>query len=155
MPLAAIGLGSNFGDRAAHLHAALDALRADPTILDLRASAAIETAPVGPIPQGPYLNAAAAFTTDCSPRSLLDLLHAIEQSRGRNRKAEPRWGPRTLDLDLLLYDDLVIDEPGLRVPHPSLHERRFVLEPLAAILPDSLVPGLGLRVRELLVRLPS
>jgi len=154
MPIAAIGLGSNVGDRAAHLRAGVEALRHAASTSLLGVSAFIETLPVGPVTQDPFLNAAAAIETTMPPRELLNFLHRVERSRGRDRETEVRWGPRTLDLDLLLYDDLVIDEPGLHVPHPRMHERRFVLEPLAKVLPDALVPGYGLSVRTLLGRLP-
>jgi 2-amino-4-hydroxy-6-hydroxymethyldihydropteridine diphosphokinase len=139
----AIALGSNLGDRAAYLHAGLAGLRGLPhTVLDA-ASQLIETAPVGGVDQGPYLNAAALLRTSLPPRELLEALHAIERAHGRDRSREQRWGPRTLDLDLLTYGDVIIDEPGLTIPHPRLHEREFVLEPLAAIAPALEVPGRG------------
>lgn len=149
MHAAAIALGSNLGDRRAHLTAALHGLSTHPAIRSLRVSDFIETAPVSEIPQGPYLNAAAVFETSLSPRELLTTLLAIERAEGRDRSREQRWGPRTLDLDLLLYDEHVIQEPGLQVPHPRLHERQFVLEPLAAVAPNWLVPGTGRTVRQL------
>jgi 2-amino-4-hydroxy-6-hydroxymethyldihydropteridine diphosphokinase len=90
--------------------------------------------------------------TGLGARALLARLHEIERERGRDRAAEGRWGPRTLDLDLLVYGEAVIQEPGLTVPHPRLHERRFVLEPLAAVAPEMMVPGRG-RVGELLLGL--
>jgi 2-amino-4-hydroxy-6-hydroxymethyldihydropteridine diphosphokinase len=117
----------------------------------LRAAATpIQTAPVSDIPQGAFLNSAAVIETRLSPRHLLAALLEIERSRGRDRAAERRWGPRTLDLDLLLYGDLVLDVPGLTLPHPRLHERGFVLVPLAQIAPGWVVPTLGRTVRELL-----
>ncbi len=100
-----------------------------------------ETDPVGVVDQPPFLNGAVAVETTRSPRELLELLLEIERSLGRVR--EERWGPRTIDLDLLLYGDEVVDEPGLRVPHPRLHERRFALEPLADLDPELQVPGRG------------
>jgi 2-amino-4-hydroxy-6-hydroxymethyldihydropteridine diphosphokinase len=100
-----------------------------------------ETDPVGVVEQPPFLNGAVAVETTRSPRELLELLLEIERSLGRVR--EERWGPRTIDLDLLLYGDEVVDEPGLRVPHPRLHERRFALEPLADLDPELQVPGRG------------
>jgi 2-amino-4-hydroxy-6-hydroxymethyldihydropteridine diphosphokinase len=146
---AAIALGSNLGDRRAHIWAAIDALAALPGTRLLAASDLIETDPVGPAPQGPYLNAAALIATTLPPRALLDHLLAIEHGRGRQRSAGQRWGPRTLDLDLLLYGDMVISEPGLIVPHPHLHTRDFVLLPLAQIAAGMVVPSLGATVGEL------
>jgi len=106
-----------------------------------------ETAPVGGPPQGEYLNAAVLLHTVLGPRPLLDGCLEIERAAGRVRRE--RWGPRVLDLDLLLYGDAVIEAPGLRVPHPRMHERRFVLAPLAEVWPDAVVPGRG-TVAELL-----
>jgi 2-amino-4-hydroxy-6-hydroxymethyldihydropteridine diphosphokinase len=139
---ACVGLGSNLGDRAARLVAAVAALRATAGISGVTCSSVFETDPVGPAPQGPYLNAAACLQTSLSARELLDRLLAIERAQGRRRTAE-RLGPRTLDLDLLLFGDLQIDEPGLIVPHPRLHERGFVLEPLSEIAAERAHPLLG------------
>jgi 2-amino-4-hydroxy-6-hydroxymethyldihydropteridine diphosphokinase len=147
---AAIALGSNVGDRGAHIAFALEALGRLPGTRMLAKSTIIETAPVGPGPQGPYLNAAAVLETILPPHELLSHLLAIERQRGRERSAVRRWGPRTLDLDLLLYGDQTIDEEGLCVPHPRLQERLFVLAPLAEILPDAVVPGLNRTVAQLL-----
>lgn len=147
---AAIALGSNLGDRGAHLDAAVAGLRAAPGTRLTAVSPYLETAPVGPVPQGPFLNAAATLVTTLSPTDLLAHLQSIERSRGRVRAGTPRWGPRTLDLDLLLYGERVIDEPGLTVPHPRLHERLFVLEPLALVVPHAIVPSLRRTVAELL-----
>jgi 2-amino-4-hydroxy-6-hydroxymethyldihydropteridine diphosphokinase len=141
VPTAAIALGSNLGDRAAHLRAAFAALGSLPRTTLLAASSFFETAPVGPIPQGPYLNAAAILSTDLSPRELLTHLQSIETSRGRDRSASRRWGPRTLDLDLLVHGRLTVDEPGLTIPHQHLRERAFVLVPLASIAPDQVIPA--------------
>jgi len=111
----------------------------------------IETAPVGGPPESPdYLNAVAAIETELAPKELLEALLTVEHKLGRIR-AE-RWGPRTIDLDLLLYDEVVIDEPDLTIPHPRMHERRFVLEPLAAIAPDVVHPVLHTSIRELLAK---
>jgi 2-amino-4-hydroxy-6-hydroxymethyldihydropteridine diphosphokinase len=127
-----IGLGSNLGDRAANLKAALAALEERGDIRVLRCSSMHETAPVGGPPgQGRYLNAAAELATDLSAPELLARLLSIEQRLGRIRNV--RHGPRTLDLDLLLYRDEVICQPGLTVPHPRMWEREFVLRPLAEL----------------------
>lgn len=150
----AVALGSNLGDRASHLAAAVESMAALPLTSLAAASPVIETAPVGPVDQGPYLNAAVLLRTLLTPHDLLARLLLIERARGRDRAIEPRWGPRTLDLDILLFGDRVIDELGLTVPHPRLHERRFALEPLALVWPDALVPTLGRGVRELLAALP-
>lgn len=145
----AITLGSNLGDRKAHLDFAADRLRA--LLVGAVMSSIIETDPVGVAPQPPFLNAAIAGHTDLTARALLDALFAFERARGRDR---PHAGaPRTLDLDLVLYGAERIDEPGLQVPHPRFRERRFVLEPLASIAPDMRDPVTGLTVGELLARL--
>jgi 2-amino-4-hydroxy-6-hydroxymethyldihydropteridine diphosphokinase len=155
-PVAAcVALGSNLGDRRAHIDAAVAALRALPVTRLAAASAVIETEPVGPVRQGRFLNAAAVLETTLTARELLTHLQRIERSRGRERSTGERWGPRTLDLDLILFGDAVIDEPGLTVPHPRLHERRFVLEPTAQIAPHAVVPTLGRTVRQLLDALPQ
>ena len=131
-----IGLGSNLGDRARHLAEAIAALTEHGTYV--RGSALYETAPVGGPEQGPYLNAVVLLETSLGPRRLLDVCLAIERDHGRERRE--RWGPRTLDLDILLYDDRVVDEAGLTVPHPHLTERRFVLEPLLEVDPHATLP---------------
>jgi len=148
---ACIALGSNLGDRRAHLAAARRALEADAELALLAVSPLFETAPVGPPPQGPYLNAAALLETSLGARALLERLHAIEGARGRVRGGQ-RDAARTLDLDLLLYGDEKLDAPGLTVPHPRLHERRFVLEPLACIAAERLHPVLGETVASLAAR---
>jgi len=127
-----IALGSNLDDRRQHLRAAVAGLRAETGIEVVAVSRVYETDPVGPPPQGPYLNAVARVHTTLAPRELLDRLLAIERSRGR-RRSGPRNAPRTLALDLLLYGDERIDSDGLVVPHPRLHERAFVLEPLSEV----------------------
>lgn len=137
-----IGLGSNLGDREASLRRALAALAAEPDVELVAVSAFRETDPVGYADQPRFLNAAAEIETTLSPRELLERLLEIERSLGRTR-AGPRFGPRTIDLDLLVHGDEIVDEPGLAVPHARLHERRFALEPLAELAPGLVVPGRG------------
>lgn len=145
-----VSIGTNLGDRDAHLALALRRLAALPDTELVAASPVYETDPVGPPPQGPYLNAAVHLRTRLSPRALLDALLAIEQEAGRVRGV--RDAARTLDLDLLLYGDQVLDEPGLVVPHPRLAERPFVLEPLAALAPDRVHPTRGETIATLAAR---
>ncbi len=148
---ALVGLGSNLGDRASQLRSALDALDATPGIELITVSAFYETDPVGPAPQGPYLNAAVRLRTTLPPRALLHRLLEIEAAAGRERGAQKN-AARTLDLDLLLYGELRIEEDALTVPHPRLHERAFVLEPLAEIAADAVHPVLGVRIDALAAR---
>ncbi|HEY8104324.1 MAG TPA: 2-amino-4-hydroxy-6-hydroxymethyldihydropteridine diphosphokinase [Gaiellaceae bacterium] len=140
-----VGLGANLGDRETTIRAAVAAL---PDVVGM--SLLRETDPVGNTDQPRFLNGVAALETTLAPRELLDVLLSVEQGLGRERRE--RWGPRTIDLDLLLYGDETVAEPGLTVPHPRLHERRFVLEPLAELDPELLVPGRG-RVKDLLAEL--
>ena len=142
MTRAYVGLGANLGDREAMLRAALEQLTAEPGIEVVAVSAFRDTAPVGIVDQPRFLNAVAAVETDLPPRGLLDRLLGVERRLGRTREG-PRFGPRTIDLDLLLYGDAEIAEPGIEVPHPRMHERLFVLEPLAELDPDLIVPGQG------------
>jgi 2-amino-4-hydroxy-6-hydroxymethyldihydropteridine diphosphokinase len=137
-----IGLGSNLGDREEYLRRALELLRAEPDIDVTGVSSVRETDPVGILDQPRFLNAVARVETDLGPRRLLDRLLATERMLGRRRDG-PRFGPRTIDLDLLLYGDEEIDEPGLTVPHPRLAERLFVVEPLHELDPALVVPGQG------------
>jgi 2-amino-4-hydroxy-6-hydroxymethyldihydropteridine diphosphokinase len=146
-----LGVGSNEGDRREHLARALRALEAAPGVAWVRASSVWETAPVGP-PQPHYLNAALELETALAAPALLRALQEIEEAAGRVRRE--RWGPRTLDLDLLLHGDEVLDEPGLRVPHPELARRAFVLAPLAELCPERVVPGTGRTVAALLAACP-
>lgn len=146
MTRAAFGLGSSLGDRRAHLEAAVRGLAALGEVLSV--SSFPETAPVGGPPQPHYLNGAVVVATERTPLELLEAAQEIERRAGRERGV--LWGPRTLDIDLLLYGDRVVREPGLVVPHPRLHERFFVMEPLAEIALDWPVPGLGRTVGELL-----
>jgi 2-amino-4-hydroxy-6-hydroxymethyldihydropteridine diphosphokinase len=142
MPRAYVGLGSNLSDRRAMLELALELLAAEPGISLVASSSIRETDPVGVEDQPRFLNAAAAVETDLPPRELLDRLLAIERRLGRTRTG-PRFGPRTVDLDLLLYGEEQVDEPGLKVPHPRLTERRFALEPLAELDSELRIPGRG------------
>jgi 2-amino-4-hydroxy-6-hydroxymethyldihydropteridine diphosphokinase len=136
-----VALGANLGPREITLLRAVDLL-AETEGVEVRAVSQLrETEPVGVVEQPPFLNGAVALDTSLSPRELLDRLLEIERGLGRVR--DVRWGPRVVDLDLLVYGDLHVDEPGLRVPHPRLHERRFVLEPLAELDPDLKIPGYG------------
>lgn len=144
-----VGLGGNLGDPAATLREAIRELDGLPGTRMLRASRLYRSAAWGVEDQPDFINAVARLDTQLDARALLDALLQLERSHGRERHAETRWGPRTLDLDLLLYGDAVINEPGLRVPHPHLHERAFALLPLAEIAPETLVPGFGV-ARELL-----
>ena len=152
MQRAYVGLGSNLGDREQTLRAAVAALAAHPAVEVAAVSSLIDTEPVGYTDQPRFLNGVAVLDTGLSARALLELLLEVERGFGRTRDGVPSQGPRTLDLDLLLYGASEIDEPGLRVPHPRLHERAFVLGPLAEIAPGLEVPGRG-RVEALLARL--
>jgi 2-amino-4-hydroxy-6-hydroxymethyldihydropteridine diphosphokinase len=152
VPRAYVALGSNLGDREATLLDAVEALGAQPGVEVAAVSSLIETEPVGFLDQPRFVNGVAALDTTLSPQALLKLLLEVEQRFGRSREGVPAQGPRTLDLDLLLYGDEEIDEPGLRVPHPRMHERLFVLGPLAEIAPGLEIPGLG-EVQGLVARL--
>ena len=153
--IAHIGLGSNLGDRRAFLDSAVERLENTPGVIVCCVSTYHETPPIGPPGQGPYLNAAAMIKTELPASELLILLQAIESALGRNRDTEQRWGPRTCDLDLLLYGESVVETPNLTIPHPRMHERRFVLEPLAEIAPHAKHLVLGKSVAELLADLES
>lgn len=139
-----IGLGANLGDARGAVEAALMELAALPGTRLLARSRLYRTPPWGPVPQPDYVNAVAQLRTSLEPLDLLDRLLAIERAAGRDRMRAPHWGPRTLDLDVLLYGDAMIDVPGLRVPHPRLHERAFVVVPLHEIAPGLRIPGQGL-----------
>ncbi len=145
MTRAYVGVGANLGDRESTIRAAIAALPDVVAVSELR-----ETDPVGVLDQPPFLNGAVALDTDLTPRELLDVLLEVERGLGRERRE--RWGPRTIDLDLLLYGGETLDAPGLAVPHPRLHERRFALEPLAELDPSLVVPGRG-SVKDLLAEL--
>ena len=155
MPVAYVGVGANLGEREETIRAATHLVAEHPEITLLESSSLRETEPWGPVAQPRYLNGVLAVTTELTPRQLLDALLAVEQRLGRDRSAtEERYGPRVIDLDLLLYGDLVVIEPGLELPHPRMHERAFVLEPLVELAPGLVVPGRG-TVEELLAGIHS
>jgi 2-amino-4-hydroxy-6-hydroxymethyldihydropteridine diphosphokinase len=146
-----VGLGSNLGDREATLRSAIEGMRGFPDTEVVAVSSFIETAPVGGPPQGVFMNAAARLSTSFSPRQLLDALLGLELAHGRVRRE--RWGPRTLDLDVLWIRDVRVHEPGLSVPHPELKNRRFALGPLVEIAPDAVDPESGERYAAVLAAL--
>ena len=146
-----VGLGSNQGRTRETIERALALLDEHESIRLCGVSSLRETEPVGYLDQPRFLNGSARLATELAPRELLGVLLDVERTLGRIREG-PRYGPRTIDLDLLLYGDLTIDEPGLTVPHPRLHERRFVLEPLHELDPELVVAGRG-RVADLLSKL--
>lgn len=145
---ASIGLGGNLGDVRPRLEAAIARLAGEPGLALTGRSRFYRTPPWGPVPQPDFVNAAIAVDTTLSPHALLDVLLETERAFGRVRDGE-RWGPRTLDLDLLLHGDLVLDDDRLSLPHPRIAERAFVLLPLADLDPARVVPGRG-RVADLL-----
>lgn len=142
-----LSLGSNLGDRRATLEEALTRLNAAGSVKVRRRSSLYETAPVGKTDQPQFLNLVAEVETGLAPEALLDVTQRIEREHGRTRDA--RWGPRTLDIDILLYDDVSMDTERLTLPHPEMTRRRFVLEPLAEIAPEAVLPD-GRSVRGLL-----
>jgi 2-amino-4-hydroxy-6-hydroxymethyldihydropteridine diphosphokinase len=145
-----VGLGGNLGDPVAMLHQALDALGRTPGITLRGSSSFWRTAPLGNPAQADFINSVAALDTTLPPRTLLEALLALEQRFGRERSFAN--APRTLDLDLLLHGDSVLDEPDLVLPHPRMHERAFVLAPLLELAPDCVIPGRG-RARDCLARI--
>ena len=146
-----LSLGSNIGDRAANLNAAIDRLRVLGEVVAV--SSFYETEPVEFIAQAWFLNCAVALDTEKTPQQLLAGIVDIEQQLGRRRGRKK--GPRIIDLDILLFGNSIVDDPGLTIPHPAMHERRFALEPLAEIAPDALHPVLQQTIRELRDALPS
>jgi dihydroneopterin aldolase/2-amino-4-hydroxy-6-hydroxymethyldihydropteridine diphosphokinase len=136
-----LALGSNLGDRLSTLQAGVDALAAEPGIEVVRASGVVETAPVGGPEQDDYLNAVLLVRCSLSPRDLLAACHRAEAGQGRERLV--RWGPRTLDVDVVTYDALVSADPTLTLPHPRAHERAFVLVPWSQCDPGAVLPGPG------------
>lgn len=152
MPRYFVGLGANIGDPALTLRAAVDQIAK--LGRNLERSRVYAANPIGGPPQPTFLNAAVAFDCDLTPHELLEQLHGIENRYGRHRAAEIRWGPRTLDLDILMIGALgetILDSPELVVPHPRLAERAFALAPLVEVAPDAVVPGHG-RAAALLVQ---
>ncbi|XXF76768.1 2-amino-4-hydroxy-6-hydroxymethyldihydropteridine diphosphokinase [Myxococcaceae bacterium GXIMD 01537] len=146
-----VGLGSNEGDRESHLVSALEALSRIDAVAVLQCSSLFDSAPVGP-PQPRFLNAVVELECTLPPQRLLSILQRIEYDLGR-RRGGARYGPRTIDLDILLWDGQVIADPNLQVPHLELHKRRFALEPLSEISPDALHPVMGKTVSEILGQL--
>lgn len=141
MTRAYVGLGANLGPREVTMLRAVDLLAAAEEVDVVQVSRLRETEPVGVTDQPPFLNGAVALDTSLSARHLLDVLLSVERELGRVRIES--WGPRTIDLDLLVFGDEIVEEPGLRVPHPRLHERAFALDPLAELDPELTIPGLG------------
>jgi len=146
MSITYLGLGSNLGDRAANLRAAVSAL--PPEVSVLAESAVYETPPWGVEDQPGFLNMALKAETNLAPAALRDHVKSIEHEVGRTETF--RWGPRVIDIDILLYDDRIVDIPKLVIPHAQMHKRPFVLVPMASIAPDVVHPALGLSMRELL-----
>lgn len=138
-----IGLGSNMEQPSRQIEQALNTLAELDTLNLVQVSPRFRTPAVGPGEQPDYCNAVAEITTTLSPHALLDALQRIERQQGRVREAQTRWLPRTLDLDILLYDRLTLQDASLEIPHPRMQERGFVLQPLCAIAPEVEIPGLG------------
>ncbi len=149
MPIAYIGIGSNLGDREENVRRAVELLGQRAGLITA-SSSLFETEPWGVADQPRFINAACGLETSLSPHELLVALRAIELEMGRDRCTEQRWGPRVIDLDILLYGDLVLDTPELTIPHPRMHERIFVLAPMAEIAPETTHPVLGLCMADLL-----
>ncbi len=148
MPRVFLGIGANEGDRFAAISNAVQLLSITPGIHVVQIAPIIETKPVGGPPQGDYLNTVVELETEKPPAELLALLKSIEKQLGRS-PGGVRWGPRPIDLDILLYDDAIIRTPELDIPHPRFHERLFVLEPLAQLAPDLIHPILGIPIHRL------
>ena len=148
-----IGAGANLGEPVRQIKQALDELEKSPGVRLLGASSLYRTQPVGPVEQPPFINAVFALECGMNPHELLALLLSVEEKMGRIRGE--RWGPRVIDLDLLFYDEMVISGQGLEVPHPRLHERRFVLVPLVELAPDIIHPVIKKTVFDVLAALPA
>lgn len=151
--IAYIGIGSNVGDKQGNCRRAIEALGSDPRNRLVRCSPLYNTEPVGKTDQDWFVNGVVSLKTSMEPRELLEFLVSIERKMGRVR--EEKWGPRTIDLDILFYGDEILNETDLRVPHPRLHERRFVLVPLKDVAPDLVHPVLGKAVSRVLAELES
>lgn len=149
-----IGIGSNEGDRLTNISRAIQQLGSAPGVHVVQLATIYDTKPVGGPPQPEFLNTVAELETLSSPQELLEIVKRIEWQLGRVPTTQ-RWGPRVIDLDILLYDDRIIHEPNLVIPHARLHERRFVLEPLAQLAPALTHPILGQTIAQLLERLPE
>ena len=147
-----IALGSNLGDREQNLAVARTRLEDGGQVRIICCSPLVETEPWGPVPQGWYLNQVCEVQSELSPRGLMACLLEVERIQGRDRTKEVRWGPRVIDLDLLAYGQEVYEDEVVQVPHPRLHQRRFVLQPWAMIAPDWRHPRLGLSVAEMLAQ---
>lgn len=141
MPEALVALGGNVGDARKTIRKAIEIFCDGEEVWLRKRSSDYKTPPWGVTDQPPFINAAIAVATGLPPRALLERAHAVERIFGRNRDKEERWGPRTLDIDLIAYNDLTLNEPDLVLPHPRLFERAFVLVPLAQIVPDRLIAG--------------
>lgn len=141
MPEALVALGGNVGDARKTIRKAIEIFCDGEEVWLRKRSSDYKTPPWGVTDQPPFINAAIAVATGLEPRALLERAHAVERIFGRNRDKEERWGPRTLDIDLIAYNDLTLNEPDLVLPHPQLFERAFVLVPLAQIVPDRLIAG--------------
>ena len=147
-----MGIGSNEGDRLENISQAVWQLGGIPGIRVSQMATIYDTEPVGGPPQPEFLNTVVELETMLSPQQLLDTVKGVERKMGR-LPSGPRWGPRVIDLDILLYDEGVLNEPNLIIPHPRMHERRFVLEPLAQLIPEFRHPLLGHTMAELLAHL--